>query len=52
MGKIVSVDMGDDEHIIEIIKSELCSIKNCEEFATKNMCRIGMCPKHYEEAID
>jgi len=50
MGKIVSVDMGDD--VIEIIKSELCSIKNCEEFATRNMCRIGMCPKHYEEAID
>ena len=50
MSKIFPVDMGDD--IIEIIKSKVCSIKDCEEFATKNMCRIGMCGKHYEEAID
>ena len=50
MGRIETVDMGVDT--IEIIKSEICSIKNCEDFATKNMCRIGMCDKHYEQAID
>ena len=50
MRKIVSVDMGEDT--IEILKSEVCNIKNCEEFATKNMCRIGMCQKHFDQAID
>lgn len=42
----------DDEDTTEIIKSEICSIKNCTDFATENMCRIGMCKKHHAEAMD
>lgn len=37
---------------IEITKNEKCKIKGCDDYATKNMCRIGMCKKHYDEAID
>ena len=41
-----------DSNLIEIVKSKKCSIKECDDYATENMCRIGMCKKHYREAKD
>lgn len=46
----VSVELG--EEVIEIKKAKLCCIKECKEYATKNLCQLGMCEKHAKQMAD
>jgi len=48
----ITIDIENDEGVIEVIKSDPCCIKGCQEFATKNMCTLGMCENHYNQARD
>lgn len=46
----VEIELGDD--VIEIKKSKLCCIKECNEYATENLCTLGMCKKHHNQMKD
>jgi len=47
---IIQVETGDDT--IEIKKAKPCCIKDCNEYATENLCSLAMCKGHFNASRD